>query len=73
MIYAAGFCFVVCIVGVLMTMKVGRREESAITEEDQQVANATKEHSLVLNPVFITYTVAALLSLGYIIFWMMRT
>lgn len=64
---------IIAVVGFIVTMKIAKEQKNVKNERDESVPNEGRQHSIVLNPVFITYIAATVVVLGYVVYWMLKT
>ncbi|TDL35209.1 hypothetical protein E2R51_05675 [Jeotgalibacillus sp. S-D1] len=72
-IYYVIIGIIISVIGLIVTMKIAKDQTNAKNERDESVPNEGRQHSIVLNPVFITYIAASVVVLGYVVYWMLKT
>jgi len=71
-IYLIIFSALVLMAGYFLTIKITKSQPSKGID-DESVPNQARRHSLLVNPVFIVYIVAGVLTAGLIIYWIVLT
>ncbi|WP_078547450.1 hypothetical protein [Litchfieldia alkalitelluris] len=54
--------------GLLYTYKLGKRQHTMRQQFDTEINEKVKDHPYIRNPVFLTYVIASILTIGYIIY-----
>ncbi|ART76152.1 hypothetical protein B4U37_08915 [Sutcliffiella horikoshii] len=54
--------------GMIYTYKVGRQSSTQSANQDSSIDEKVQDHYVLRNPVFLTYLIAAVLVLSYIVY-----
>ncbi|KIL44705.1 hypothetical protein [Jeotgalibacillus soli] len=73
MIILAIVFLIISVIAAVMTLKITAGQSDGKNEKDDSIPEGPGRHRVTLNPIFLTYIFAAVLSLGYIMYWMFKT
>jgi hypothetical protein len=59
---------IILIYGLVYTVRIGLNQKKQKSEFDTEVDEKVQDHSIIRNPIFLTYLIAALLIGFYIIY-----
>lgn len=54
--------------GLIYTYRLGTKQHTMRSEYDTEINEKVQDHPYILNPVFLTYAIAAVLVIAYIIY-----
>lgn len=58
----------ILVIGLVMTYRLTKMTQKQRGEYDKQWSEKVLDHPVVLNPIFITYLLFAILTLGFILY-----
>ncbi|PPA72219.1 hypothetical protein [Jeotgalibacillus proteolyticus] len=61
------------IAGIALTLRIANLKSNTEDGRDESVSGAVRRHSIVLNPIFLTYVIAGILIMGYVVYLIMIT
>ncbi|WLR52115.1 hypothetical protein LC040_04170 [Bacillus tianshenii] len=64
--------FITSLISLVYTYQIGKQMEKANSEYDKEVNTSVRAHHILRNPVFLSYIIASVLIIFYLMYLIMR-
>ncbi|MBM7586639.1 hypothetical protein JOC86_003191 [Bacillus pakistanensis] len=62
----------IAVFAIVYTLMIGRQQKVLKGELDTDIPDQVKEHAFIRNPIFLSFLIASVLILLYILYWVIN-